>query len=55
MSITRSMFSRPSTPSFAAGSVEASLSLRATYWYSVSLTSVDLPEPDTPVTHVMHA
>ena len=29
------------------------MSLRATNWYSVSLMSVDLPEPDTPVTHVI--
>src|SRR5438552_14352333 len=42
----------PSTSSCGAGSSCERYSVRATDAYSVSFTSVDLPEPDTPVTHV---
>ena len=35
--------------SCGAGASEAPLSLRATELYSVSISSVDLPPPDTPV------
>src|SRR6185369_12164424 len=42
----------PSTAACAAGSSCERYSVRATAAYSVSLTSVDLPEPDTPVTQV---
>ena len=38
--------------SCAAGASEAPFNLRATALYSVSMSSVDLPPPETPVTQV---
>src|SRR6185437_873492 len=52
MSMILSMCSRPSMRSCAAGASEAPFNLRATALYSVSIKSVDLPPPDTPVTQV---
>ena len=54
MSTTLSKLSRPSIVSYGAGSVLARFKSRAAIWYKVSLMSVDLPEPDTPVTHVIN-
>ena len=45
-----SIWLRPSTPSWAPGRSFAWCRRLATEWWSVSLTSVDLPEPETPVT-----
>src|SRR3546814_16850993 len=46
-----SKFSRPLIDAYGAGSLWAWCSWRETATASVSLTSVDLPEPETPVTH----
>ena len=48
-----SRYSTPSMPSHLPGRSFAWLSLPASVLYSTSLTSEDLPLPDTPVTHVM--
>ena len=45
-----SIWLRPSTPSWAPGRSFAWCRRLATAWCRVSLTSVDLPEPETPVT-----
>src|SRR4051812_23365632 len=50
--ITLSKYSMPSISSCAAGSSCGRYKVRETAAYSVSLTSVDLPDPDTPVTQV---
>src|SRR5271167_4502388 len=51
--MTLSMYSRPSIRSKCAVPAEAWLSCVATARNKVSFTSVDLPEPETPVTQVM--
>ncbi len=53
MSMMRSISPMPSTPAQGAGCSAERLSSRADADTSVSLTSVDLPEPDTPVTQVI--
>ena len=50
MSITLSKQSIPSTASCAPGFVRVRLSRFASALNTISLTSVDLPEPETPVT-----
>ncbi|MNR00817.1 hypothetical protein D3C85_1166010 [compost metagenome] len=50
--MTLSKCSSPSIWSCAAGSAVLPYRWRATAWYSVSLISVDLPEPETPVMQV---
>src|SRR5665213_93324 len=52
MSMILSMCSRPSMRSCGAGASDAPFNLRATALYSVSISSVDLPPPETPVTQV---
>ena len=50
MSTTLSRWLRPETASNGAGSSSERLRWRAASRYKVSLTRVDLPEPETPVT-----
>src|SRR6188768_1719282 len=50
MSMTLSKHSMPSTPSCSPGFTRIRLSRFASALKSTSLTSVDLPDPDTPVT-----
>src|SRR3954462_9008250 len=50
MSITLSNTSMPSTASCSPGFVRCRCSLFANALWTISLTSVDFPEPDTPVT-----
>jgi len=52
MSMILSICSSPSMRSCGAAPSLALLSLRATALYSVSINSVDLPPPETPVTQV---
>src|SRR5881628_3065651 len=52
MSTTLSMRWAPSMRVWAPGRSWARCSIWASARYRMSLTSVDLPEPDTPVTHV---
>src|SRR4029077_9732387 len=52
MSMTRSICSRPSMRSQGAASTRAPFSRAAVWPNSVSTMSVDLPEPETPVTQV---
>jgi hypothetical protein len=55
MSMTLSRNSRPSMRSCGAGCSRALFSLRAAALYSVSMISVDLPPPETPVMQVKRA
>ena len=55
MSITLSKQSIPSTASCAPGFVRVLLSRFASALKTISLTSVDLPEPETPVTQTSFA
>ena len=52
MSMTLSSASMPSMPSCAPGRVRARFRSRERALRTISLTSVDLPEPETPVTQV---
>src|SRR5882762_3328447 len=52
MSMTRSICSRPSMRSQGAASTRAPFRRAAVWPNSVSTMSVDLPEPETPVTQV---
>src|SRR5215471_6674698 len=52
ISITLSKTSIPSTPWCAPGLTRARLSRFASALKTISFTSVDLPEPDTPVTQM---
>ena len=52
MSITLSSRCNPSIVSCSAGVARALLSLRASDLYNVSISKVDLPPPETPVTQV---
>ena len=52
ISTTLSIFSKPFTFLYLPGFVFTLYRLFATTLYSISFTSVDFPEPDTPVTQV---
>src|SRR3569833_593448 len=52
ISLTRSILSRPSTRSHGAASNAEPLSYEVACPNRVSIIRVDLPDPETPVTHV---